>query len=83
MMPITTSDQDISQNIGNDDENKEKTSSESDSHMDNCEECDAEFKSKSGLLLHTRSKHEGIVYSCKQFEYKSAYQSHLKDSPTI
>ena len=43
-----------------------------------CEECDAVFKTKSGLLGHTKSKHEGIVYSCNQCNYKATQQGHLK-----
>ena len=42
------------------------------------EECVAVFKTGSGLLYHTRSKHEGIVYSCEQCRYKATTQSNLK-----
>jgi hypothetical protein len=51
---------------------------ESGSQMYNCDECEAVFKSHSGLLRHTRTKHEGIVYSCNQCEYKATQQGHLK-----
>ena len=43
-----------------------------------CEECEASYKSKRGLSLHTSSKHEGIVYSCQYCGYKAAQQGHLK-----
>merc|ERR1712179_22504 len=29
-----------------------------------CKQCDASFKGHSGLIYHTRRKHEGILYSC-------------------
>ena len=43
-----------------------------------CEECEASYKSKSGLSHHTSSKHEGIVYSCQYCGYKATRQSNLK-----
>ena len=43
-----------------------------------CEECDASFKSKSGLYRHTSSKHEGIAYSCQYCRYKATTQGSLK-----
>ena len=44
-----------------------------------CEECEASYKSKSGLSKHnhTRSKHGGICYSCKYCGYKASYRSNL------
>jgi hypothetical protein len=29
-------------------------------------------------MLHTRTKHEGIVYSCNQCDYKATQQANLK-----
>jgi len=43
-----------------------------------CEECEASYKSRSGLWQHTSSKHEGICYSCEYCGYKATHQSHLK-----
>ena len=43
-----------------------------------CEECEASYKYKGGLREHTRSKHEGIYYSCKYCRYKASYKSDLK-----
>ena len=34
-----------------------------------CEECAATYQSKPGFLSHTRTKHEGIAYSCQQCSY--------------
>ena len=42
------------------------------------EECEASNKSKSGLYNLTKSKHEGICYSCKYCGYKATSQSNLK-----
>jgi hypothetical protein len=84
-MSSMTSDQDISQIIDNDNENKARsisrtynTGGESGRRLYKCEECEAEFRSKTGLGHHTRTKHEGIVYSCNQCEYKATKQGHLK-----
>jgi hypothetical protein len=84
-MSSMTSGQDISQIIDNDDENKARNISrtfniagESGRRLHKCEECEAVFKGHSGLLFHTRTKHEGIVYSCNQCEYKATQQVHLK-----
>jgi hypothetical protein len=84
-MSSMTSDQDISQIIDNDDENKEgnisrtyNTGGDSGSRLYKCEECEAVFKSQSGLWSHTRTKHEGIAYSCNQCEYKATTQGNLK-----
>jgi hypothetical protein len=46
--------------------------------MYKCEVCMGMFKSKSGLMRHTTSKHEGIVYSCGQCKYKATTQGNLK-----
>merc|ERR1712179_838973 len=43
-----------------------------------CEECEASYKTKSGLWHHTSSKHEGICYSCEYCGYKATQQSNLK-----
>ena len=43
-----------------------------------CEECEASYKTKWGLYLHTSSKHEGICYSCKYCGYKATTQGNLK-----
>ena len=43
-----------------------------------CHECEAIFKFRSGLLYHTRTKHEGLVYSCNSCDYKATQQSSLK-----
>merc|ERR1712129_413911 len=43
-----------------------------------CEECEATYKSRCGLLRHTKSKHEGILYSCQQCSYRATQQSSLK-----
>ena len=43
-----------------------------------CNECEAIFKFRSGLLYHTRTKHEGLVYSCNKCDYKATQQSSLK-----
>ena len=43
-----------------------------------CEECEASYKSKMGLSLHTSSKHEGIVYFCQYCGYKATTQGNLK-----
>merc|ERR1712179_623567 len=43
-----------------------------------CEECEASYKSKTGLQHHTSSKHEGICYFCKYCGYKATQQGSLK-----
>ena len=50
---------------------------ESGSRLYKCEECEAVFKSCSGLIYHTSSKHEGVVYSCNKCEYKATQQGNL------
>ena len=54
------------------------TDGESVSLLYQCEECEAVFKTKHHLFAHTSSKHEGIVYSCNQCEYKATRQAYLK-----
>ena len=54
------------------------TGGESCSQLYKCEECGAMFKSKMGLMYHTRTKHEGIIYSCNRCEYQATQQSNLK-----
>ena len=43
-----------------------------------CEECEASYNRKQGLLCHTRSIHESVVYFCQQCSYKAKQQSSLK-----
>ena len=43
----------------------------------NCQHCESVFITRSGLLHHTRSKHEGMTYSCNQCKYKATQQSSL------
>jgi hypothetical protein len=77
-MSSMTSDQDILATISEENENDTEdeilraynTGGESGSRLYKCEECEAMFKGQSGLWSHTRTKHEGIVYSCNQCEYK-------------
>ena len=42
-----------------------------------CEDCDAEFSSKSNLERHVNTKHKGIRYSCDQCEYKTTQSGRL------
>jgi MoaA/NifB/PqqE/SkfB family radical SAM enzyme len=82
-MISATSDSDILTNIDEENENNSRsiaynTGGESGSQFYKCEDCEAVFKSKSGLWRHTSSKHEGIVYSCNQCEYKATTLGNLK-----
>jgi hypothetical protein len=93
-MSSMSSDQDILTNIvkehedDTEDDNVEEipkvnimtynTGGESRSQLYKCEECEAVFKSKNGLLRHTSSKHEGIVYSCNRCEYQATRPDELK-----
>ena len=43
-----------------------------------CQKCGLVFSSQSGFLRHTRTKHEGLLYSCNQCEYKATQPHHLK-----
>ena len=43
-----------------------------------CVECEAIYNSKHALYYHTRSKHEGVRYSCNQCEYQATQQGNLK-----
>ena len=43
-----------------------------------CVKCDKQFSGRSGLHMHTKSVHEGVVYSCDQCDYKGAQNTHLK-----
>ena len=42
-----------------------------------CNECNAGFGSKTGILSHTRSKHEGVKYKCDQCDHSSNDNSSL------
>jgi hypothetical protein len=43
-----------------------------------CEECESVLKTRSGLVMHNRRKHEGVAYPCKQCEYQTADKSSLR-----
>jgi len=43
-----------------------------------CVECGAGYTRMQALMVHIRSKHEGIEYSCNQCEYHATQQSSLK-----
>ena len=43
-----------------------------------CKECEASYKSRTGLNLHTNTKHGGICYSCKNCVYKATTKGTLK-----
>merc|ERR1712129_256234 len=43
-----------------------------------CEECEAVFKSKLGMKMHIRGKHEGVVFSCNNCDYQTSVQGNLK-----
>ena len=42
-----------------------------------CQDCVKEFESKLGLQLHTKSKHEGFLYSCDQCDKQFTAQRSL------
>ena len=48
----------------------------------NCEQCGSKFTAKQNLMLHIKSKHEGVKYACKQcdhqFSAKSSLYAHIK-----
>ena len=43
-----------------------------------CDKCQSQFKNKSCLRRHLRSKHEGVKYTCSQCEYQAMRQEYLK-----
>ena len=47
-----------------------------------CPECGAQYKKRSNMLTHYRSKHEGVKYPCnqcgQQFTQKSHLQRHIR-----
>ena len=43
-----------------------------------CEECKVEFRSKKGLILHIRSRHKEVKYSCDSCDYKATDLGNLK-----
>ena len=43
-----------------------------------CPECGAEYKQRGHMLLHYRSKHEGVRYPCNQCDYEATQKSNLK-----
>ena len=46
--------------------------------MFDCEQCQSQFNTRPGLILHTRSKHDGFKYACNQCDYQATQQSSLK-----
>ena len=42
-----------------------------------CNECNAIYKSKSGLYSHIKTAHEGVKYDCNQCDYRATHQSNL------
>ena len=45
--------------------------------MFKCQACERTFCGQSGLLLHTKSKHEGVKYACNQCDYQATQQGSL------
>ena len=43
-----------------------------------CGECGAGYRWKTDLVMHIRSKHEGVRYSCDQCEHQATHQGNLK-----
>merc|ERR1712150_258672 len=43
-----------------------------------CPECRVEFTTKSNMVKHYRTKHEGIKYPCNQCDYQATQQSSLQ-----
>ncbi len=43
-----------------------------------CPECEAVFTTKRAMVIHYRSKHEGIKYPCNQCDYQATQQSSLQ-----
>ena len=50
----------------------------SDKQLYKCEECEARYKTKTGLNLLTSSKHGGICFSCKYCGYKATNTGNIK-----
>ena len=50
----------------------------SDKRLYKCEKCEASYKSRIGLYLHTTTKHKGICYSCEYCGYKATQMGNLK-----
>ena len=59
-------------------ENNRNEEIKSDTKKFLCEICESGFTSKLGLLQHTRTKHEGIIFSCNQCNYRSTYHTSVK-----
>ena len=43
-----------------------------------CPECEKVFTTKTHMMTHYRSVHEGIKYPCNQCDYRATTQSHLQ-----
>ena len=50
--------------------------------LNSYEECDSTFQSKLGMNLNTRTKLEGVKYSCDQCKYQASWPGH-KESQRI
>ena len=48
-----------------------------------CSECNAGFGTKTGLLYHKRSKHEGVKYKCEQCDHSYTGNRSLTKTQTI
>ena len=46
--------------------------------VQNCRECDLEFKSRSGLINHRMTKHEGVKYFCDDCDYWATTRGNVR-----
>jgi len=55
-----------------------RTQISNDAKSTQCPECGAVYTQRQQMLLHYRSKHEGVKYPCKQCDYQATTQSKLQ-----
>jgi len=46
--------------------------------MFSCSQCEIQLTTKTGMIHHQKSKHEGVKYDCEKCDYKATHKSSLK-----